>query len=457
MIGTTPGPRNGTTRTVGPGPDLHGSDRGSLTRLPRFRQLHPEIRRALEAARNAAAPHRIYAVGGYVRDLLLGLDPLDIDLVVEGDAIAVARHLGECLKGAVTPHPRFATARLRLPAGITLDLATARSERYSKPAALPEVWPASLLEDLARRDFTINAMAARVERHSFGPLIDPFGGFADLRRGQIRVLHDRSFIDDPTRIFRAVRFEARHRFAIARDTMRLIRAAVEGRVVAKLAGSRILTELLLIAKEPSAPSIIRRLSELGVLAIIHPKLGDLPAASGRLHRLRGVLARSRSLPLGQSPGTGESYLLGILSLLHPNTAAAVIRRLDPPRQVVEKLAADLDACRKAAGRLARAVNLCPSRIASLLDPLSPEARALLLAILVSGSRRKAVAEYVTNSWRIVPMLRGEDLRRLGFRPGPIYRTILTALRAAKLDGQLHTRQDEIAFVRRRFASGRPLD
>jgi len=433
-----------------------GRVRGDRVRqLPRFRHLSPEIQSVLEVARNAAAPCRIYAVGGYVRDLLLGRSTSDIDLVVEGDAIAVAQHLRESLRGTVTPHPRFATARLRLPAGITLDLATARSEQYPEPAALPEIHPAPLLVDLARRDFTINAMAARIERRGFGRLIDPFGGSADLRRGRIRVLHDRSFIDDPTRIFRAARLEARYRFAISRDTMRLIAAAVERRVVGKLVGSRIFTELLLIASEGSAPAIIRRLSRLGVLATIHPKLGNLPAASGRLHRLRGVLARL--LSLRQSPDLGQSYLLGILSLLHPNTAAAVMRRLDPPRQVVEKLAADLNSYRKVAGRLARAVNLRQSRIASLLDPLSLEARAVLLATLVSGSRRKAVAEYITASWRIVPALRGEDLRRLGFRPGPIYRTILTALRAAKLNGQLHTRQDEIAFVRRRFASGRLHD
>ncbi len=430
---------------------------GRLAQLPRFRQLHPEVRGVLEAARQAAAPCPIYAVGGYVRDLLLGRRTFDIDLVVEGDAIAVARHLGRRIRGAVTPHPRFSTARLRLPAGITLDLATARSERYPRPAILPEIRPALVLADLARRDFSINAMAARVNRHRFGPLIDPFGGSADLRRGQIRVLHDRSFIDDPTRIFRAARFEARYRFAIARDTRRLIKAAVEGRVMEKLAGPRIFTELLLIAKEPSPPRVIRRLGDLGVLETIHPKLGDLPAASGRLHRMRRVLARSRSLPPEQSPGLGESYLLGILSLLHPKTAAAVIRRLDPPRQVAEKLSADLDACRRAASRLARAVNLRQSRIAMLLDPLSPEARALLLAILVSGSRRKAVAQYVINSWRLVPILRGEDLRRLGFRPGPIYRTIFNALRSAKLNGHLRTAQDEIAFVHRRFARSRLHD
>ena len=457
MTGTTLGPREGRARIGDPDPGVDQAPRVCVRQLPRFRQLRPEVRRALEAAQEFAAPSPIYAVGGYVRDLLLGLKTLDVDLVVEGDAIAAARHLGQSLKVAVRPHPRFGTARLRLPEGITLDLATARSERYLESGALPEVRPAALIADLARRDFSINAIAARVGRDRFGPLIDPFGGCEDLRRGQVRVLHDRSFIDDPTRIFRAARFEARYRFAIARETMRLIKAAVRGRVMRDLAGSRIFTELVLISREPSAPRAIRRLSDLGVFAAVHPELVELPPVSGLLDRMRRVLTRLHQLPPRQSPARGEVYFLGILSLLHPRTAAAVIRKLDPPRQIAAKLTADLNACRKAARRLARAVDLRQSRIASLLDPLSPEARVLLLTTLARGSSRKAVSKYLTHSWRIVPVLRGEDLRRLGFHPGPIYRIIFATLRSAKLNGRLRTRQDEVSFVLRRFARRRLQD
>jgi len=422
-----------------------------VKQLPRFRDLHPSARRVLEAACKAAAPYPIYAVGGYVRDLLLGLHTVDIDLVVEGDAVAVARRLGQYLKAVVTPHPRFRTARLRLAEGITLDLATARSERYPQPGALPEVRPASLHEDLARRDFSINAMAARLGRHRFGPLIDPLGGAEDLRRGRIRVLHDGSFIDDPTRIFRAARFEARYRFGFARSTRRLIEAAVGGQVIRNVAGSRIFTELLLIAKEPSAPRVIRRLSDLGVLASVHAKLAGLPSVFGLLERVRRVLEQRRSLPPLQPRAPSGAYLLGMLYGLHPKSVASVIRRLDPPPQMTAKLVADLVGYRVTARRLARAVDLRQSRIARLLDPLSPEARILILATLVRGSKRQAVSQYLTDSWRIVPALRGEDLRRLGFRPGPIYREILAALRSARLDGQLHTRRDEVSFVLRRFA------
>lgn len=426
-----------------------------LRQLPRFRDLDPVSRGSLEAARGAAAPSSIYAVGGYVRDLLLGQRNVDIDLVVEGDAIAVARRLAHSLKAVVTPHPRFGTAHLRLPGCRTLDLATARSERYPQSAALPEVQPAPLLADLLRRDFSINAMAARIDRHRFGPLIDPLGGLRDLERGRIRALHERSFIDDPTRLFRTARFEGRYRFVIARGTLRLMKAAVKGEVIRNLAGSRIFRELYLVAKEPSAPRIIRRLKDLDVLTAIHPKLALPAAAFGLLERVRRVLSQAPSMPLLEGAAEGEALLLGMLYLLHPKTVVAILKRLTPPQRIAEELAADHKACRHAVRKLTCAIDLRQSRIARLLDPLSPEARIVLLAGLVKESAREAVSRYLTTSWGIVPLLKGGDLHRLGLKPGPIYRRILAALRSAKLDGRLLTKEDEISFVLQRFAQGSP--
>jgi tRNA nucleotidyltransferase (CCA-adding enzyme) len=432
-----------------------------LRQLPRFQELDPLSRRALEAARRAAAPSPIYVVGGYVRDLLLGQTNVDIDLVVEGDAIAVARRLAHSLKVVVTSHPRFGTAHLRLPGACprrrsgsrTLDFATARSEQYPYSAALPEVQPAPLLADLFRRDFSINAMAARIDRHRFGPLIDPLGGLRDLERGQIRVLHERSFIDDPTRLFRTARFEGRYRFVIARGTLRLMKDAVKGGVIRNLAGSRIFRELYLIAKEPFAPRIIRRLRDLDVLTAIHPKLALPAAAFGLLERVRRVLSQSPSMPLLEGAAEGEALLLGMLYLLHPKTIVAILTRLTPPQGIAEKLVADHKTCRHAVQKLTCAIDLRQSRIARLLDPLSSEARVVLLAGLVKGSAWEAVSEYLATSWSVVPLLKGGDLRRLGFQPGPIYRRILSALRSAKLDGRLHTKEDETSFVLQRVAHG----
>ncbi len=421
--------------------------------LPRFGELDPVSRMALEAARKAAAPSAIYAVGGYVRDLLLGRRNVDIDLVVEGDAIAVARRLVRPLNAVLASHPRFGTAHLRLPGDRRLDLATARRERYPHAAALPEVQPAPLLADLCRRDFSINAMAARIDRHRFGPLIDPLGGLRDLERGQIRILHGQSFIDDPTRLFRTARFEGRYRFLIARSTLRLMNAAVKDGAIGHLAGSRIFRELHLIAQEPSAPRIIWRLRDLGVLTAIHSKLALPPSTFGLLERVRQVLAQAPSMPLLEKSAESEAILLGMLYIPHPKTVATVLKRLAPPHRIVEKLAADHKACRRAAQKLARAVDLRQSRIARLLDSLSPEARVVLLAALAKGPAREAVSRYLTTSWRIVPLLTGGDLHRLGLKPGPIYRRALAALRSAKLDGRLHTREGEVSFVLQRFAGG----
>ncbi|WP_337286356.1 hypothetical protein [Candidatus Methylomirabilis sp.] len=423
-------------------------------RLPHFRDLDAASRDALEAARVAAAPSPIYAVGGYVRDLLLGQGNVDIDLVVEGDAIAVAKRLAHSLKAVVAPHPRFGTAHLRLPEGRTLDLATARSEQYPHAAALPEVQPAPLLADLLRRDFSINAMAARIDHHRFGPLIDPLGGLRDLECGRIRVLHERSFIDDPTRLFRTARFEGRYRFVIARSSLGLMKAAVQGGAIRNLAGLRIFRELHLIAKEPSAPRIIRRLRNLGVLTAIHPKCTLPAAALGLLDRVWQILARAPSMPSLEGAAGGEALLLGTLYLLHPKTVVAVLKRLTPPHRVAEKLATDYTACRHVVRKLTRAVDLRQSRIARLLDPLSPEARIVLLAWLVKGPSREAVSKYLTTSWSIVPLLKGGDLHRLGLKPGPIYRRALAALRTAKLDGRLPTKEDEASFVLHRFVRGR---
>jgi tRNA nucleotidyltransferase (CCA-adding enzyme) len=159
------------------------------------------------------------------------------------------------------------------------------------------------------------------------------------------------------------------------------------------------------------------------------------------------------MPLVEKAAAGETLLLGMLYLLHPKTVVAVLKRLAPPHRIVEKLAADHKACRSAVQTLTSAVDLRQGRMARALDPLSPEAMAVLSAILATGSAREAVLEYLTTSWSIVPLLKGGDLHRLGLKPGPIYRRTLAALRTAKLDGRLHTKEDEVAFVLRRFVGG----
>src|SRR3954452_1104331 len=211
---------------------------------------------ALERVREAAGDVPVYLVGGAVRDLLLGRERTDLDVVLEGDAAALGRRLG----GEVRAHERFATAMVALD-GLVLDLATARSETYPRPGALPEVRPATLAEDLARRDFTVNAMAVPLTDEA--ELIDPHGGARDLERGLLRVLHERSFVDDPTRALRAARYAARYGFDLEPDTERLLREAD----LETVSRDRVEAELRKLAAEPRARQGFALLDEWGLVSV----------------------------------------------------------------------------------------------------------------------------------------------------------------------------------------------
>ncbi|NJN69887.1 MAG: CBS domain-containing protein, partial [Nitrospira sp.] len=213
----------------------------------------------------------LYVVGGCVRDLLLNIENLDLDLVVEGDGIAFARQLGEVVHARVKVHERFGTAILLLPDGFRLDVATARTEYYEYPTALPTVEQSSIKKDLYRRDFTINALAIRLNGKSFGEVLDFYGGQRDLNEKIIRVLHGLSFVEDPTRVFRAVRFEIRYGFRLGRDTTALIEGAVKMNLFNRLSGHRVLEELKLLLTEREPRQALKRLADLDLLKFFHPK------------------------------------------------------------------------------------------------------------------------------------------------------------------------------------------
>jgi tRNA nucleotidyltransferase (CCA-adding enzyme) len=206
-----------------------------------------------------------WAVGGMVRDLLLGIGNLDLDLVIEGDGILFAKSLAGCLQAKVTCHERFGTATISFPGRLRVDIATARTEIYERPAVLPKVTPGSIRDDMARRDFTINALAVSLMPGEFGRLLDIFHGVRDLRERHVRVLHDLSFIDDPTRIFRAVRFETRLGFRIVRSSEQLITEALSRSILSRLEDYRIAAELRLILEEPDPVGPLKRLVDLGVI------------------------------------------------------------------------------------------------------------------------------------------------------------------------------------------------
>jgi tRNA nucleotidyltransferase (CCA-adding enzyme) len=237
-----------------------------LGRLPRLRRAFEAITAASEAVEG------VYLVGGTVRDILLGEAGFDVDIAVEGDAIALARRIAQELGGRARVHEKFGTAVVLYGDRERVDVVTARTEFYDAPAALPAVEHASIREDLFRRDFTINAMAASLKGGDFGRLVDPFGGRRDLVAGTLRVLHNLSFIEDPTRIFRAIRYENRYRFRMDEHTARLARACIEMGLVGDLSSSRLRDELTALFEEGAVGHSVPRLAELGAAGAIHPHL-----------------------------------------------------------------------------------------------------------------------------------------------------------------------------------------
>ncbi len=394
-----------------------------------------------------------YAVGGFVRDLLLGTPTLDIDISVEGNGIALAQKLAQMCEAGLTIHERFLTATLHwrskepknafTPALIRaftlsrLDISTARKERYPSPAALPEVEPASILDDLWRRDFTINAMAICLDPKRFGELVDPTGGFNDLQRGIIRVLHERSFVDDPTRIFRAVRYEQRFNFKIERKTLRLICQARDESLLAKLSRDRIKHELWRILQERDPTKPMSRLSKLRILSIIAP---ELCVTKGRLEWMQKVNEWlnwfAEKFP--EKPLEREWALL--LPLL---PTAEAVNSFSQRYQLGESERGCGLALLKA---LKRRTPKRPSGWVRWLNPLTLEA-ALVLAAKRSSPNDPLWQRYFLE-WRWTrPDITGEDLKAHGILGRAISVGLQAAL-AVKLDeGADARRQLEVALRR----------
>lgn len=235
--------------------------------------------------------YRAYIVGGVVRDVLMGLQSLDVDIVAEGEGIRFARSLAGRLRARVKSYERFGTATLTFPDGTKVDIATARTETYERPAALPRVTPGSIRDDMFRRDFTVNAMAVSLMPGDFGRLLDDFGGNRDIRERRIRALHERSFIDDPTRIFRAVRFEKRLDFRIARSTEQWIAEALSRPLLEELEDYRIATELRLILGERDPAGTLRRLSDLGIIERLKGRPAREKVLEAQLKKVLRVLGQ----------------------------------------------------------------------------------------------------------------------------------------------------------------------
>jgi tRNA nucleotidyltransferase (CCA-adding enzyme) len=393
------------------------------------------VHHASETARELG--FSLYVVGGFVRDLLLNQPNLDLDLVVEGDAIKLAEQLARRFGGRVHGHSRFGTAKWMLGEGAKqlpsaphlthLDFTTARTEFYAHPSALPEVETSSIKQDLRRRDFTINTLAICLDPDRYGQLLDPFGGEADLREGVIRVLHHLSFVEDPTRILRAVRFEQRFGFKIETRTAELLTNALD--MLSRVSGERIRHELSLIFQETEPEKPMLRLNELGALKAIYPML-----VFTRWHADKFVAART------------ESKLAPIiyfgLVVYHwgAKDVEEISRRLRFSNSEAEMLK-QVVALREESSAL-EAPRLQPSAIHRLLSGYSDDALTVVSVAADNNRVSERIDAFRTKWRRVAPEMTGNDLKRMGISPGPTYRDILSKLLDARLDGKITNRAQE---------------
>jgi len=385
-----------------------------------------------------------YLVGGSVRDLLRGEENLDIDIVIEGDGIVFAKALGEKLNASVKSHQRFNTAQV-ITGKLKLDVATARTEYYESPAALPKVEKSSIKKDLYRRDFTINSLAIKLNPKDFGLLIDFFGSQRDLKEKTIRVLHNLSFIEDPTRAFRAIRFSERFGFKISKHAENLIKSTVKMNLFEKLSGPRLYEELLLLFNETEPGRALKKLSDLGLLKVIHPALTFNEELEETLKSLHETVSWFNLLFLEEKTDRGVLYLMALLSELKEEEAEATAERLSPPPKIKDMIDKGISKAREVAKRLP---SEDPVETYNLLRKLRLETILLAMALSKDRLKQKVISRYLTELRKIEPILKGEDLKKIGVKPGPVYSRILKELLEEKLRGHLKSREDEERFVRR---------
>jgi tRNA nucleotidyltransferase (CCA-adding enzyme) len=391
----------------------------------------------------------VYTVGGFVRDIILKYENLDMDLVVEGDGIAFANAFAERYGCRVKTHEKFGTAVIVFPDGLKVDVASSRLEHYEKPAVLPTVERGSIQQDLYRRDFTINTLAVSLNQSRFGDLLDFYGAQRDIKEETIRVLHNLSFVEDPTRVFRAIRFEQRLSFKMSRHTHALITNAIKLNFFDKLSGKRLFSELVLILKEERPIKAINRMAELGLLRFIHPRLSFGEKEREVIGNIIGTLAWYRLLFLKERCDPSLVYMMGLLDPLKLKEIDEFCIRLAVPGRLREKLVIARKTGVVAMRRLARG-GLKDSELYHLLKPLQMEA---LLYIIAKGGEtvKKEISHYITHLMEIKTALSGNDLKKsFGLKPGPEFKKILAGLLDAKLEGVVKTREEEMTWVKRRI-------
>ena len=391
-----------------------------------------------------------YLVGGLVRDITLKRGNLDVDIVIEGDGIQFAKIFASKYKVKVKTYAKFGTAVLSMPDGFKIDIATARMEHYEAPAALPVIEHSFLKRDLLRRDFTINTLAVYLNKDNFGVLIDHFGALKDIKERTLRVIHNLSFIEDPTRILRALRFEQRFEFKIGRLTEGLIQNAVKINCFKNLSSQRFFVELKLILMEEDPAKIIRRMDDYDILKFLSPNLKLTDEIRNILTKIRGILGWFNLLYLNIDYDPWKIYFLGLTHSLSDDALYKLAKWGKAQNKEVISLIASRHETRQALKELYRVKEGKNYSIYRILSPLSPEMMLYSMAITRSEKIKRYISIFFTRLKDTQILLKGKDLIDMGYKPGPYFKIILDSILKARLEDNLISKEDEIEFLKKNF-------
>jgi len=389
---------------------------------------------------------RAYVVGGFVRDLFLYRHDEDLDIVIEGEGIAFAKQFAKLMGARTHSHEKFGTAVIIFSDGLKIDVASARLEYYTFPAALPVVEMSSIKLDLYRRDFTINTLAIQLNPDKFGTLIDFFSARRDIKEKVIRVLHNLSFVEDPTRVFRAIRFEQRFGFTIGKLTAGLIENAVSMDFFRGLSGRRVFSELRQILEEENPVPAIVRLQDFELLKVISPAITFDEDLIDRLNSVKKVLSWHDLLFLDETYMKWVVYFLALIHPVDPKSSEEICRRFELAPRHRKVFSQDRFEAMRCSYWLEQNLPTSNSRLYQQLSGFKNELILYMMAVAKLRPIKKAISHYFTHLRHIQITIKGEDLKRMGLPPGPAYRRILQAILDAKLNGQLKTHEDELEYA-----------
>jgi tRNA nucleotidyltransferase (CCA-adding enzyme) len=397
--------------------------------------------------------YNVFIVGGFVRDLFLRQENLDVDIVVEGDGIKFAHEFSQHHEVRVRSHRKFGTAVLVFPDGFKMDVATARMEYYESPAAPPIVEESSLRMDLLRRDFTINTLAIQLNKSKYGVLVDHFAGQKDIREKVIRVLNNLSFVEDPTRVLRAIRFEQRFGFKTGKLTLALIKNAVKIDCFKGLSGRRLYLELKLLLMEQDPLQAIRRMNDLNLLpVVISPEIKFTKSLKVLLEETREIIAWFNRLYLEEPYEPWKVYWYGLTSSLDADSLHRLAIRMQMGNQERRELIWESNVTDDVLEKLHRVDSYDNYDLYTLLNHYDTEILLFLMAKTRSEKVKRRISHFFTKLRGTRIILKGADLKDMGFKPGPLYKDIFESILKARLNNVISTKEEEVEFAKETFGT-----